>query len=84
MMAAQNPSVIAAQSKAAEQQQNQQFQMALEDKKIAGRIAAKSIDTTHKTLVESPLDRAASFAERTADTHAINTSQFFGPSGGGQ
>jgi hypothetical protein len=83
-MVAQNPAVIQAQSKAAAQQQDQNFQMQLEDKKIAGRIAARSIDNTHKTLVESPLERAASFAERTADTHAINTSQFFGPSGGGQ
>jgi hypothetical protein len=83
-MASQNPGVIKAQADAASQQQNENFQMQLEDKKIAGRIAARSIDNTHKTLVESPLERAASFAERTADTHAINSSQFFGPSGGGQ
>jgi hypothetical protein len=84
MMAAQNPGLVKAQADAAAQQQNQQFQMALEDKKIAGRIAVDAVDKTHKTLIESPLERAASFAERTADTHAINNSQFFGPSGGGQ
>ena len=84
MMAAQNPGVIKAQAENAQQQQDQQFQMALEDKKIAGRIAVDAVDKTHKTLIESPLERAASFAERTADTHAINASQYFGPSGGGQ
>ena len=84
MMAAQNPGVVKAQAASAQQQQDQQFQMALEDKKIAGRIAVDAVDKTHKSLIESPLDRAASFAERTADTHAINSSQFFGPSGGGQ
>jgi hypothetical protein len=47
-------------------------------------MAVDAVDKTHKSVIESPLDRAASFAERTADTHAINSSQFFGPSGGGQ
>ena len=84
MMAAQNPGVVKAQAASAQQQQDQQFQMALEDKKIAGRIAVDAVDKTHQSLIESPLQRAASFAERTADTHAINDSQFFGPSGGGQ
>lgn len=84
MMQAQNPGVVKAQAASAQQQQDQQFQMALEDKKIAGRIAVDAVDKTHKSVIESPLDRAASFAERTADTHAINSSQFFGPSGGGQ
>jgi hypothetical protein len=83
-MAAQNPGVVKAQAASAQQQQDQQFQMALEDKKIAGRIAVDAVDKTHQSLIESPLQRAASFAERTADTHAINDSQFFGPSGGGQ
>ena len=84
MMVAQSPGVVKAQAASAAQQQDQQFQMALEDKKIAGRIAVDAVDKTHKSVIESPLDRAASFAERTADTHAINSSQFFGPSGGGQ
>ena len=84
MMVAQSPGVVKAQAASAAQQQDQQFQMALEDKKIAGRIAVDAVDKTHKSVIESPLERAASFAERTADTHAINSSQFFGPSGGGQ
>jgi hypothetical protein len=83
MMVAQSPGVIKAQSEAQQQQQDQQFQMALEDKKIAGRIAVDAVDKTHQSLIESPLARAASFAERTADTHDINSSQYFGPSGGG-
>ena len=84
MMVAQSPGVVKAQAASAAQQQDQQFKMALEDKKIAGRIAVDAVDKTHKSVIESPLERAASFAERTADTHAINSSQFFGPSGGGQ
>jgi hypothetical protein len=79
-MAAQNPEAIKAQAQAAQQQNDQQFQMALEDKKIAGRIAAKSINTVHQAAVESPLDRAASFAERTADERGMQGSQFFAPS----
>lgn len=79
-MAAQNPEAIKAQAQAAQTQSNQQFQMALEDKKIAGRIAAKSINTVHQAAVESPLDRASSFAERTADERAEQGSQFFAPS----
>jgi ligand-binding SRPBCC domain-containing protein len=81
-LAAQNPEVIKAQAQAAATQQNQQFQMALEDKKIAGRIAAKSINTVHQAAVESPMDRASSFAERTADERAMQGSQFFAPVGG--
>jgi hypothetical protein len=79
-MAAQNPEAIKAQAAAAQQQNNQNFQMQLEDKKIAGRIAAKSINTVHQAAVESPLDRASSFAERTADERAEQGSQFFAPS----
>ena len=81
-MAAQNPEVIKAQAQAAATQQDQQFQMALEDKKIAGRIAAKTINTTHKAAIESPDDRALSFAQRTADERTIQGSQFFSPVGG--
>lgn len=79
-MAAQNPEAIKAQAQAAQQQNNQNFQMQLEDKKIAGRIAAKSINTVHQAAVESPLDRAASFAERTADERGMQGSPFFAPS----
>jgi hypothetical protein len=81
-MAAQNPAAIKAQADSAQLQQKHQNDMELEDKKIAGRIASKSVDTTHKTLVESPLQRAASFAERTADERQMQASQFFGTSGG--
>jgi len=82
MMAQSNPEVIKAQAQAAATQQDQQFQMALEDKKIAGRIAAKSINTVHQTAVESPLNRAAAFAQRTADERQMQSSQFFAPVGG--
>jgi hypothetical protein len=81
-MAAQNPEVIKAQAQAAATQQDQAFQMALEDKKIAGRIAAKAINTTHQAAIESPDDRALSFAQRTADERTIQASQFFSPVGG--
>jgi hypothetical protein len=80
-MASSNPEVIKAQAQAASQQQEQQFQMALEDKKIAGRIAAKTVGATHQQMLESPLDRAASFAERTADERAMQGSQFYAPVG---
>lgn len=78
-----NPAVQKAQADAAKQKDDQQFQMAMEDKKIAGRIAAKSIETTHKPLIESPLERAASFAERTSDERQMQASQYYGTSGGG-
>lgn len=81
-MVQQNPEVIKAQAQAASQQQSEQFQMALEDKKIAGRIAAKTVTGTQQKLIDSPLDRATSFAERTADERAMQGSQFFAPTGG--
>jgi hypothetical protein len=83
MMMQQNPAAIKAQSAAAELQQKHQNDMDLEDKKIAGRIAAKSIDTTHQTLVQSPLERAAAFAERTADERTMQATPYFAPTGGG-
>jgi hypothetical protein len=82
-MMQQNPGAIKAQADAAALNQKHQNDMELEDKKIAGRIATKSVDTTHKTLVESPLERAASFAQRTADERQLQASQFFGSSPGG-
>jgi hypothetical protein len=82
MMAQQNPASVKAQADSAMLQQKHQNDMQLEDKKIAGRIAAKSIDTTHQTLVQSPLDRASSFAERTADEREMQASQFYAPVGG--
>lgn len=71
------------QGEMALQQQKQQGDLQLEDKKIAGRIATKTISQTHKIATESPLDRAAAFAERTADEHQMAQSQFFAPVGGG-
>jgi hypothetical protein len=82
-MAQQNPASVKAQADSAMQQQKHQDDMQLEDKKIAGRIAAKTIDTTHSKLVESPLDRAASFAERTADERSMQATPFFAPSSPG-
>jgi hypothetical protein len=79
MMAQQNPAAIKAQADSAALAQKHQNDMQLEDKKIAGRIASKSVETTHSKLIESPLDRAASFAERTADERAMQGSSFFAP-----
>jgi hypothetical protein len=80
-MAQANPAAIKAQASAAELQQKHQNDMELEDKKIAGRIASKTVDTTHKASVESPLERAASFAQRTADERTLQASQYY--AGGG-
>jgi hypothetical protein len=76
-----NPAVIKAQADASQLNQKHQNDMQLEDKKIAGRIATKTVDTTHKTLVQSPMERAAAFAERTADERTMQASQYYG---GGQ
>jgi hypothetical protein len=78
-----NPAAIKAQADSAQIQQKHQNDMELEDKRIAGRVAVDAIDKTHKPLIESPLERAASFAERTADERQMQQSQFFGTSGGG-
>jgi hypothetical protein len=78
-----NPAAVKAQADAQQMQIKHANDMELEDKKIAGRIAAKSIETTHKPLVESPLDRAAAFAERTADERTMQQTPFYAPTGGG-
>jgi alanyl-tRNA synthetase len=78
-----NPAAVKAQADSAQLQQKHSNDMELEDKKIAGRIAAKSIETTHKPLVESPLDRAAAFAERTQDERTMQQTPFYAPVGGG-
>jgi hypothetical protein len=76
--------MIKAQSDQATLQQKHQNDMQLEDEKISGRIATKAIDTQHSKLIDSPLDRAAAFAERTRDERQMQGSQFFAdPSGGG-
>jgi hypothetical protein len=82
-MASQNPAAIKAQADSQMLAQKHQNDMQLEDKKISGRIAAQSVKDTGKKLIESPLDRASSFAERTADERAMQASQFYGTSGGG-
>jgi len=78
-----NPAAIAAQSKAQLLNQKQQGDMQLEDKKISGRIATQAVKDTHQKTLESPLERAAAFAERTADEREMQQSQFFAPVGGG-
>jgi hypothetical protein len=77
-----NPEAIKAQAASAMLQQKHQNDMQLESQKIQGRIAAKAVDTTHSKLIESPLDRATSFAERSADERGMQSSQFFGNPGG--
>jgi hypothetical protein len=66
------------QQEQAMEQQKQQNAMQLEDQKIEGRVAVQTLKQQGKQLVESPLDRAASIAQRMADTNAMNQSQFFG------
>jgi hypothetical protein len=81
---AQNsPALVKAQADAALQNQKHQGDMELEDKKISGRIAAKSVGEANKHLIESPLQRAGSFAQRVADERQMQASQFYGPAGGG-
>ena len=82
-MQQQSAAAQQASSKSALLNQKQQGDLQLEDKKIAGGIARDTIKQTHKAAVESPLDRASAFAERTADEHQMEGSQFFAPVGGG-
>jgi hypothetical protein len=82
MMTQQNPAAIKAQADSALLQQKHANDMELEDKKISGRVAVDTIGTTHKTLVESPLERAAAFAERTNDERTMQNSGFYAPTGG--
>jgi hypothetical protein len=82
-MAMQNPAMIKAQSDAQAQQQKHQNDMELEDQKIKGRITAQTVKDSNQKLIESPLERAASFAQRVADERRIQSSQFYGSSGGG-
>jgi hypothetical protein len=77
-----NPENVKAQAASAMLQQKHQNDMQLENQKIQGRIAAKAVDTTHAKLIESPLDRASAFAERSADERQMQSSQFFGNPGG--
>jgi hypothetical protein len=81
-LAAQNPALIKTQSAQAMLQQKHQNDMQLEDEKISGRIATKAIDTQHSALVESPLQRAASFAQRVQDERSMQGSQYYANTGG--
>jgi hypothetical protein len=81
-MAQNNPQAIQAQAQSQQLQQKHQNDLQLEDMKIQGRIAAESVKTQGKTLVASPMERALSFAQRTADEHNIQSSQYYGPGGG--
>lgn len=63
--------------------QKQQGQLQLEDKKIAGRVAVNAIKQTHNAAVNTPIDRAASFAERVADERTMQQTPFFQVPGGG-
>jgi hypothetical protein len=78
-----NPAAAKAQADSALLHQKQQGDMQMEDKKIAGRMAVNTVKDTHKASIESPLDRAASFAERTADERQMQASQYYAPTGGG-
>jgi hypothetical protein len=49
--------------------------------KIKGRMVEDTVKAHTQHLIESPLDRATSFAQRTADERAEQTSQFFGNPG---
>ena len=75
----QQQAAVQANSKVELLHQKQQGDMQLEDRKISGRIAATAVKTAHTAAVESPLDRAASFAERTADERQMQASPFYAP-----
>jgi hypothetical protein len=81
-LAAQNPSLIKAQSDQATLQQKHQNDMELEDEKISGRIATKAIDKQHGKLIDSPLERASNFAQRVQDERTIQGSQYYDGQGG--
>lgn len=83
MMLQNSPAAQQAQAESQQQQQKQQDAMQLENMKIQGRIATKVVTSQHQHIVESPLDRAAAFAQRTNDERAMQGSQFFAPVGGG-
>ena len=82
-MAQQNPAMIKAQTDSQLLQQKHQNDMELQNQKDQARIASKSIDAAGKKLIESPLERASSFAQRVADERGIQGSQFYGSSPGG-
>jgi hypothetical protein len=72
-----NPELQKAQAASQMLQQKHQNDMELEDMKIKGRIANTTVADQHGKLIESPLERAASFAERTADERNMQQSPYF-------
>lgn len=76
---AQQQSAMQMNSKMALLQQKQQGDMEMEDKKIAGRVAVRAVATTHQAAVDTPIDRATSFAERVADERTMQASPLFTP-----
>jgi hypothetical protein len=80
---AQNPAAQKAQTDQQLLHQKQQGDLQLEDKKIAGRIATQTVKQTHQASVQSPLERAATFAERVADERQMQQSPFYAGVGGG-
>jgi hypothetical protein len=81
-MAQNNPATQKAQADAQQQQQKHTDDMQLEDMKIHGRIATQTVKDQTKKLIESPLERATAYAERSADERSMQSSQFYGPTGG--
>ena len=77
-MAQNNPAVIQSQTQQQLEQQKQQNAMQLEEMKIQGRIAAKTVDRSAQHMVESPSERAMALAQRAADERSINASQYYG------
>jgi hypothetical protein len=82
MLQQNSPAVQQAQAESQQLQQKQSNAMQLEDMKIQGRMAVNTVKAQHEKLIESPLDRASAFAQRSADEHEMQSSQFYGPTGG--
>jgi hypothetical protein len=74
---AASQAVQQADSKQSLLQQKQQGDLQMEDKKIAGRVAVTTIKQTHQAAIDNPIQRAAEFAERTADERTMQASPLF-------
>lgn len=81
MLMQQSQATQEANSQQALLAQKQQGAMQLEDLKIKGRVATNAVKAQTQHMIESPLDRATAFAQRSADEHAMQSSQFYGPTG---
>jgi hypothetical protein len=73
-----NPAIIQSQTQQQLEAQKQQNALQLEEMKIQGRIAAKTVGTTAQKMVESPSERAMALAQRASDERSINASQYYG------